>query len=380
MLAGHYFEARAKRRAGSALRALLELGAKDVAVLRDGHEVRVPIGQLVPGDSFVVRPGEKIATDGVVVEGSSAVDASMVTGESVPVEVAAGDAVIGATVNAGGRLVVRATRVGADTALAQMAKLVQRRPVGQGPRAAAGRSHLGGVRARGHRARPRHPGHLAGRDGRLGRSLLGRCGRADHRLPLRPRPGHPHGPARWHRSRRPAGHPHQGPRGAGEHPAGRHGGARQDGHRHHRSHGPGDGRRGRGRRRVRGAAAGRRAGGGQRAPGRARHRRGRRRARRAPARRGGLRQPARTRRGGCGRRPWGGGGTARPARRLGHEPAARARRGPSGRRGGRSHGGCGGMGRPGASALRRGRHVEAHQRRGGRPAPRPRPAARPAHR
>ena len=133
MLAGRYFEAKAKRRAGSALRALLELGAKDVAVLRDGQEVRLPIGQLVPGDSFVVRPGEKIATDGVVVEGSSAVDASMVTGESVPVEVAPGDAVIGATVNAGGRLVVRATRVGADTALAQMARLVQDAQSGKAP-------------------------------------------------------------------------------------------------------------------------------------------------------------------------------------------------------------------------------------------------------
>ncbi len=102
-------------------------------MLRDGQEVRLPIGQLAPGDSFVVRPGEKIATDGVVVEGSSAVDASMVTGESVPVEVAPGDAVIGATVNAGGRLVVRATRVGADTALAQMARLVQDAQSGKAP-------------------------------------------------------------------------------------------------------------------------------------------------------------------------------------------------------------------------------------------------------
>ncbi|ABW15097.1 heavy metal translocating P-type ATPase [Parafrankia sp. EAN1pec] len=125
ILAGRYFEARAKRQAGAALRALLELGAKDVAVLRDGAEVRVPIGQLAVGERFVVRPGERIATDGVVDEGSSAVDASMLTGESVPVEVAPGDAVTGATVNAGGRLVVRATRVGADTQLAQMAKLVE---------------------------------------------------------------------------------------------------------------------------------------------------------------------------------------------------------------------------------------------------------------
>jgi len=125
LLAGRYFEARSKRRAGAALRALLELGAKDVSVLRDGREERIPIDGLVVGDRFVVRPGEKIATDGTVVEGSSAVDASMVTGESVPVEVARGDAVVGSTVNAGGRLVVAATRVGADTQLAQMARLVE---------------------------------------------------------------------------------------------------------------------------------------------------------------------------------------------------------------------------------------------------------------
>jgi Cu+-exporting ATPase len=125
ILAGRYFEARAKRRAGAALRALLELGAKEVAVLRDGHEERVPADRLTPGTTFVVRPGEKIATDGVVVEGGSAVDMSMLTGESVPVEVGPGDAVTGATVNAGGRIVVRATRVGADTRLAQMARLVE---------------------------------------------------------------------------------------------------------------------------------------------------------------------------------------------------------------------------------------------------------------
>ncbi|WP_086666017.1 heavy metal translocating P-type ATPase [Lentzea kentuckyensis] len=125
ILAGRYFEARSKRRAGAALQALLELGAKDVAVIRDGREVRVPTGELTTGDHFVVRPGEKIATDGVVEEGSSAVDASMLTGESVPVEVRKGDSVVGATVNVGGRLVVRATRIGADTQLAQMAKLVE---------------------------------------------------------------------------------------------------------------------------------------------------------------------------------------------------------------------------------------------------------------
>ncbi|RAJ44286.1 Cu+-exporting ATPase [Kitasatospora sp. SolWspMP-SS2h] len=125
ILLGRWLEARSKRRAGAALHALLDLGAKDVAVLRDGREVRVPIGQLAVGDRFVVRPGEKIATDGTVVEGTSAVDASMLTGESVPVEVTTGDTVTGATVNAGGRLLVQATRVGADTQLARTARLVE---------------------------------------------------------------------------------------------------------------------------------------------------------------------------------------------------------------------------------------------------------------
>jgi P-type Cu+ transporter len=131
VLAGRYFEARAKRRAGAALRALLELGAKDVAVLRDGEEVRVPTAQLAVGDRFVVRPGEKIATDGVVEEGGSAVDASMLTGESVPVEVGPGDVVVGATVNAGGRLVVRATQIGSDTQLSQMARMVEEAQTGK---------------------------------------------------------------------------------------------------------------------------------------------------------------------------------------------------------------------------------------------------------
>ena len=133
LLAGRYFEARSKRRAGSALRALLELGAKDAMLLRDGVERRVPIGELKAGDLFVVRPGEKIATDGVVHEGASAIDASMLTGESVPVEVTAGDTVAGGTVNVGGRLAVRATRVGADTQLAQMARLVAAAQSGKAP-------------------------------------------------------------------------------------------------------------------------------------------------------------------------------------------------------------------------------------------------------
>ena len=133
ILAGRYFEARAKRRSGAALEALLELGAKDVAVLRGTTEVRIPVAELAVGDRFVVRPGEKIATDGTIEEGSSAVDTSLLTGESVPVEVGPGDAVSGATVNAGGRLVVVATRVGSDTALAQIARLVTEAQSGKAP-------------------------------------------------------------------------------------------------------------------------------------------------------------------------------------------------------------------------------------------------------
>jgi Cu+-exporting ATPase len=134
ILAGRFFEARAKRRAGDALRAMLDLGAKDVAILDDdGTERRVPVEELSVGDRFVVRPGEKIATDGIVEEGVSAVDKSLVTGESVPVETAPGDDVIGATVNEHGRLVVRATQVGADTQLSQMARLVEQAQSGKAP-------------------------------------------------------------------------------------------------------------------------------------------------------------------------------------------------------------------------------------------------------
>ena len=133
ILAGRYFEGRAKRRAGSALRALLELGAKDVAVLEDGVERRIPIAELSVGRRFIVRPGERVATDGVVVEGRSAMDESLLTGESVPVEVGPGDAVTGATVNAGGRLVVEARRVGSDTALAQIGRLVTEAQTGKAP-------------------------------------------------------------------------------------------------------------------------------------------------------------------------------------------------------------------------------------------------------
>jgi P-type Cu+ transporter len=133
ILLGRYLEARAKRSAGAALRALLDLGAKQATVLRDGHELSVPADQLGVGDDFVVRPGEKIAADGTVIGGSSAVDTSMLTGEPVPAEVGPGDAVTGGCVNVGGRLLVRATRVGADTELAQLARLVTQAQAGKAP-------------------------------------------------------------------------------------------------------------------------------------------------------------------------------------------------------------------------------------------------------
>ncbi|MGB0119992.1 MAG: copper-translocating P-type ATPase, partial [Solirubrobacterales bacterium] len=133
LLAGRYFEDRAKERAGDALKALLNLGAKDVSLLRDGTETKVPIGDLQVGDKFVVRPGEKVATDGVVIEGSSAVDESLLTGESVPIEKTEGDSVVGASISTGGRLVVEATRVGSDTALAQIARLVEDAQTGKAP-------------------------------------------------------------------------------------------------------------------------------------------------------------------------------------------------------------------------------------------------------
>jgi P-type Cu+ transporter len=133
VLLGRYLETRAKRRSGAALRALMALGAKDVAVLRDGSEVRIPAEQLAAGEQFTVRPGEKIAADGIVVGGRSAVDTSMLTGEPVPAEVGPGDAVTGGWVNSGGRLVVRATRVGANTQLAEMARLVAGAQAGKAP-------------------------------------------------------------------------------------------------------------------------------------------------------------------------------------------------------------------------------------------------------
>ncbi|MFM9076900.1 MAG: heavy metal translocating P-type ATPase, partial [Solirubrobacterales bacterium] len=134
LLAGRYFEERAKERAGDALRALMDMGAKEVAILEpDGEERMVPVGELTAGDKFVVRPGEKVATDGVVVEGGSAVDESLITGESVPVEKVVGDEVVGASINTEGRLVVEATRVGSETALAQIARLVEEAQTGKAP-------------------------------------------------------------------------------------------------------------------------------------------------------------------------------------------------------------------------------------------------------
>ena len=190
ILAGRYIEARSKRRAGAALRALLELGSKDVAVLRDGAEVRIGVDQLVVGDEFVVRPGEAIATDGIVEQGSSAVDASMLTGESVPVEVAPGDRVVGACLNVGGRLVVRATRVGSDTQLAQMAKLVEEAQSGKARAQRLADRISGDLRPGRHRSRRGHPRVLARYRSRSDRRLHRRDRGADHRLPVRARPGH----------------------------------------------------------------------------------------------------------------------------------------------------------------------------------------------
>ena len=237
ILAGRYFEARAKRRSGAALQALLELGAKDVAVLRDGAEQRIPIDQLAVGDEFVVRPGEKVATDGVITAGTSAIDASLLTGEPVPVEVGPGDPVTGATVNAGGRLVVRATSVGADTKLAQIARLVEDAQTGKAPvQRLADRISAVFVPIVIGLAVATLGFWLGAGESDVGR-VHRRRRRADHRLPVRARPRHPDGDHGRHRPRRPARHHHQGPRSPRVDASGRHHRARQDRHRDHRGHG-----------------------------------------------------------------------------------------------------------------------------------------------
>ena len=319
ILLGRYLEARAKRRAGAALRALLSLGARDAAVLRDGREVRVPVGQLAVGEEFVVRPGEKIATDGVVTAGSSAVDTSMLTGEPVPAEVGPGDKVAGGCVNAGGRLVVRATAVGAGTQLAQMTRLVTEAQAGKAPvQRLADRVSAVFVPVVIAIAVVTLAGWLAAGQRRRGR--VHRRGRgADRRLPVRDGPGHPDRHLGRHRPRRAARHPDQGTGGAGVHPGRRHHRAGQDRHRHHRPDEPGRcGRRARcGCRRT--AAAGRGGRGRLRASHRRGHRGRRRRtaagrpARPGAARRGEFRQRPGTRRLGRRRRARRGAGPARLA-------------------------------------------------------------------
>ena len=235
VLAGHYAEARARRRSGAALRALLRLGARRAALLRvapDGTrtEEDVPVARLVVGDLFAVRPGGTVPTDGVVVEGHSAVDTSLVTGEPMPVEVGPGTAVIGGTVNTSGLLVVRATRVGADTTLARIGRLVTQAQNGKAPvQRLADRVSAVFV--------PIVLALALGTlvvwlvTGRRRRGADGVRGRARHRLPVRARPRDPHGVARRHRAGRAARHPDQEPRGAREHAPGRHRAARQDRHR-----------------------------------------------------------------------------------------------------------------------------------------------------
>ena len=205
VLAGRYFEARAKRRAGAAITSLLELGAKDVAVIdSSGIERRVPVEELQPGDSFVVRPGEKVATDGVVETGSSAIDMSMLTGESVPVEVSPGSEVAGATVNAGGRLVVRASKVGCRHGTGPDRSAGHRGADRQGAGATARRSGVRRLRANRHRACRGHAWVLARHGGERDLRVHRRRGGAHHRLPLRARARHADCADGRYGSRRPA--------------------------------------------------------------------------------------------------------------------------------------------------------------------------------
>ena len=214
ILLGRHLEARARRQAGTALAALLDLGAKQATVLRDGREVTVAAGALVVGDEFVIRPGEKIAADGVVIAGRSAVDTSMLTGEPVPAEAGPGDTVTGGCVNVGGRLVVRATRVGADTQLAQMARLVTQAQAGKAQvQRLADRVSAVFVPVVIVIAAATLLGWLAA-GASAGQRVHRRGGGADHRLPVRDGPGHADRAPGRHRPRRAARHPDQGPGGA----------------------------------------------------------------------------------------------------------------------------------------------------------------------
>jgi cation-transporting ATPase V len=237
LVLGRFFEARAKSRAGRAIRALLELGAKEARVVRDGQEVMVPVEQVAVGDLVRVRPGEKVPTDGMVVEGASAIDESMLTGESVPVDKTEGSKIAGATINISGALTVEATAVGADTALAQIVRWSRR------PRPARGPSSAWPTGSR--RVRPHRHRHRAGQLRRLvagGRGphrwAAGSRRGADHRLPLCARAGHADRHHGRHRPRRGARRAHQGRRGARTHPQGHDGRVRQDRHAHPRADDP----------------------------------------------------------------------------------------------------------------------------------------------
>ena len=309
---GRYLEARAKRRAGAALRALLSLGARDAAVLRDGREVRVPVGQLAVGDEFVVRPGEKIATDGVVTSGSSAVDTSMLTGEPVPAEVGPGDKVAGGCVNAGGRLVVRATAVGAGTQLAQMTRLVTEAQAGKAPvQRLADRVSAVFVPAVIAVAVVTLAGWLAAGQP-AGAAFTAAVAVLIVACPCAMGLATPTAHLGRHRPRRAARHPDQGTGGAGVHPGRRHHRAGQDRHRHHRQDEPG----GRGRRARCGCRRTAAAGRGGRGRLRTSHRRGHRGRRQGTAA-GRPARPGAARRGEFRQRP----GTWRLGRRR------RARRG-----------------------------------------------------
>ena len=223
LLAGRWFEARARRDAGEAMRELAAAGAREASVLSgDGTERRVPAGQLRPGDRVVVRPGEVIAADGVVEFGESAVDTSVMTGESVPAEAAVGSAVTAGTVVVSGRLIVRAAKTGEDTQLAHLIALVEQAQADKSAHPAAGRPDLRRVRPAGAGRLRADAGRVAGRrePGRAGGQR--RAGRADHRLPVRAGPGDPGRAGGGLRAGRAAGHLHQGLPGAGGLPVGRH--------------------------------------------------------------------------------------------------------------------------------------------------------------